>query len=339
MIDRVARIWLIVLGSAGLLSASAFAQSGLHNPEAPLLVLPDGESPALLAAADRLYREAQKSVSELEASGLNAEKIGKANVTAVRLQRLAERLKNRHEAAGFDYALRAGDFQQRLLAMAGQAKKVAGFTTSNSAQRLAALRDAGLPRIPGWTKQAVEQPEQVEQELFALLDAMQEHLIWLEASGASQYVVPFHDLAEAVRGRRAASDKQAVEAELDQQLAQRPPDGEPFLASLRGAAQEIQQHGQAAWQGQMLRGEQLLPAAYQHWQQLQIEFARRRALLWARRGASHEHTWELKDVEAAQRSLDDQMPAALAAIVSADAQRTSVTDAEAVYQQRPGEAP
>lgn len=338
MVMRTARVWSMVAALAFLWGARGAAQTGMHDPDAPLAVLPIGDSPALAAAADRLYRETQKEVVELEqwqkAGGMQAGKIGAAHVAAVRLERIAGRLKARREAAGFDFALRAGDLRQRLLRMAGELKQIQGFSTKGAMERLAALRDAGLPKIPGWRKQiSQENLAKVEVEVFALLDAMQEQLVWLEGNAPAEYLTPFQAIVDQVAGRTAEADRRAVEAELDQQLQQLQPDVAHLLAQLQAAAAEMEQSGQADWQENMLGGPQLVVAAHHQWQQLQRELQRRRAWLWARRGNSRENTPELQEVEEAQRTLAEQMPASLAAVVAADAQRVPASDAAAVYQE------
>ncbi len=285
-------------------------------------------------AISKRYRQAQADNDELwkkyEAQKLtigDARQVGPLVLLQAALRREAEFLKLRGEASGWDLSLRVAELDSRLLKMVRAMLKLPGINLNALLEQVKKANAAGTKRLP--QIQALIQKQQfcqAEGETYEIIDDMMRNAIWFPDTDLSGLFNPFNaplTSAAEVRRAKALAELQAI---VDQG---------PDFAKLRGelaqAAAAIGSTGQATWEGQSLAGPELLTAWHTGWPKLQAAAQRTVMAQWTLEQIGSTTNEKHQALIMSQSQFASGLSAALAAIVQADAMRTSGPEAAALY--------
>ncbi|WP_425614946.1 hypothetical protein NA78x_004830 [Anatilimnocola sp. NA78] len=276
------------------------------------------------AANDELWQKHQQKKLVLG----DARKFAPVYLLQAQLGREATMLKLRAEASGWDLATRVQELDLRLTAMVKEMIQLPNFPFAPLQEQVKRESAAGVKRLPaieGLIKR--KQYVQAEGELFEIVDAISKNAIWFPTADFSLYYTPFRPpLETATQARREASL-----AEL-KPIIDQGPDFAKLQEELTAAAASMGTSGQAAFDSQMLSGPEWLAAWHDRWPKLQA--ASQRAVM-AQIACEHIDTQappQSPTLLTKRHEFAVKLPQALAALIAADAQRTSGPEAASLYQ-------
>lgn len=334
------RLTLLCLCSLGLTS-TLLANPSTKSPET-LLKIRAGDKvngdylAADYAAISQRYAKAKATGDELwkrhAAKKLtlgDGRQVGPQAVLLAALKRDADFLQLRAEASGWDLAVRVDELENQLSTVVREVLLLPGINLTPLQQQLQKAHTAGLKRLPQIeTLIAQKKFVQAEGELYEILDDMTKFAVWFPTTDNSTLFKPFQ-IVPIEQARQARRD-QAVK-ELQAIVAQA-----PNLAQIQT---ELAQHaaavggtGQTNWKGATVTGSEFLSTWQQSWPKLQAATKRSLLAQWAIEQIAAGESKYVGQL-AAQQQFAQALPAAMAAIIQADAQRAAPADAARLYPQ------
>jgi len=326
-----------------LFSATSFAEDpNGKNPAIPLAVRPQADVEQLVTAAQALSAGIQKELStysESRATGklvaLAPKVIGQTAANTTKLQRLASQLELWGETAGVDYRLRSLRFRGELsdLIRAYRALPTKNETLRKALPTITA-RAAQLSKDLPTVAKLSSQGKQIDAEglLNAWADELEVFLCWFDEVDRGNVMKPFQKAREIVLPLAMQMRKDQIAGKLVDLRNQAAPDFMAILAEAKMAADGVRASGKATMGDKSLSGPEAVAALGQKWLAAQVGAAKARALDYAR--GLTPGTPAMKDYDsllAAHQPWSAQMPAAITAIIEADASRASANDAPALY--------
>lgn len=277
------------------------------------------------ATSDELWKKAEDKTLALG----DARQLGPLYLLIAALQRDAEYLKTRGEPSGYDLALRAAELDERLTRCIGELGSLPTLNRTALMNEINKSHAAGLKRVPqieGLVKR--NQFLQAEGEKVEIFDDMMRNGIWFRGPGLVEYFRPFQTPLPEATELRMAKAKEELQA-----IAAQGPDFAKLQSDLAQAATAIGGSGQATWNGQTLTGPDLLLAWNAQWTKVQAGAQRSAMADWTSEQIGGIASVKYEARLAAQKQFAQGVPAALAAIVQADAQRVTGPDAAALHKQ------
>jgi hypothetical protein len=333
--------WALALFVGGLLSGSAAAVE--LTDKTPTGVLEVREHPTtapIYRAACEAYDDSIEQIGrfvELRKQGkLKSAKLlplGQAYVRTLQLRRYSDRLVLLGEPAGFDLLRRQNQLQQQMRDLIHEYSMLPGVS-EQIGKGFSVLKRESDKRL----KKTLPQVKKLksEEKWQEANDAALEVLDDLYAMGAfyAPETWPFkpladeHGLLESDQVRRLILDAGVAEAQAAQE-AQRPAYDE-LLKNLTAAATSIGMSGLADVGGESLDGPAAVRRFGEAWKQVHLRAIQCQAYDWAQQ-AVRPGSLKGSETVAASQAFDSSIRAGLAGLIGADAQRSSVTDAEALY--------
>ncbi len=320
--------------------ADPVPEPSTENPDGLLRVRP--ENAEMFAAAQAAWQRAAmpiKNIATKRAQGqvgnISPKEVGEAQIATVQFRRLAERLALSGEPVGIELGHRASDFTGELTATVKAFKEIPG----NREKVAAAYRDGFVPaaqKASGKLNPIGKLAQQgkwelAEKEFFELYEPLEAMAIWYDANELTQPLMPFGAAYKAIYDqmltqRRAAAEKQLVDARKAAL-----PDLAALIRQAQDAATTISASGRASLDGQALTGPAALTLLGKKWQAAHLAALRARALAWALQHVTARGVPDLATSEDSFNQAAQGMPAALAGLIDADAQRTPPAEVAALY--------
>lgn len=333
--------WLVVcsLFTVSIAPSSLFAQATTKNPLGLLTIRPSQPIPGDHVSADYQaisgrYAEARKLCDELwqkyEDKKLvlaDGKLVGALELLICKLTRDWEYLKLRAEPCGYDLQIKVGELSRRRSLIVNELIKTPGFNSAALMEQFKRAHDAGLKRLPPIQNLITrKQFVMAERELYEIVDEMRKYSVWFPDGDFRDYYSPFLVPVDAAVALR----KQNAEAELVE-ILKGAPDFAKLQADLQQAASAIGSTGQATWNGQTVTGPQLIDAWRQQWPAVQGAAQRTAMTYWSLTHIRNANAGEHVALLTAQKAFVEQLPAAIAAIIAADAKRASAAEAATLY--------
>lgn len=324
-----------------ILSTEVRANPSTTDPEALLKITPSarlaGEHRTTdYAALQALYAKAKSQSDELwkkhEDQKLaigDARQIGPLYLQIAALRRSADSLISLAEPCGYDLSLRTTVLEIRLDKVVRALLQLPGVNQTLLMKEVEKANAAGMKRLPQIEALLKRQQYlEAEGELEEIFDSVMRHGVWILGREIEAYVQPFRTpLPEATQLRKAHVTKELLK------LAAEGPDFTQLQTELTQAAAAIGETGRATWNGQPLTGPELLQAWNQQWPKTQAAAQRAAMAAWKSENLNEKLHAKYRERLEAQQRFAQSLPATLAAIVRADAQRAAGPEAGTLYRQ------
>jgi hypothetical protein len=310
----------------------------LKEPAGPLAVRDQEESTELFQAAFALYEQLDRDVGQMRSrmesgklKGVKLQVLGEMECRLMQLQRAAGRLSRLGEAAGGDLVLRAAYLGNDLSAIKGawrvvpeNAQQLSGIVGPLIAQTEKRKKD--LAKAEALAKEG--KWEEAQEVLLRVIYELHRVGVWVDLN-----VRPYG----AFVALEAKTEPEAVAAVVtraaDQALVDRTglkPDWQALEAQIGQATQALGSNGKADVDGQSLEGPEALASFTQRWKALHVNACRCLALDWALDHLRQTDS-NASGFVSEQHRFHEQLAAALAGLIEADAGRADAAAAENLY--------
>jgi len=323
-------------------SASVLANRSDKEPNAPLDVHSPQLAPELLAQAQQLFDQNHAALAKFEklrqddmAAKIDPLQVGKTYANAVKLRRTADQLMQLGETAGYDYHLRASQQATALNATIGalQALPQAQQAIANTRTRARQVAQAAQKQVPKIERMIEDEAWlKAEAELHQTLDELEIYLGFLTVADRMQILMPWRDMLTQIETAAKGVRQEQALAQLVARRDAALPDYEAFLEKLKAAADDVCTSGKHTLDGEARTGPELIAYFDTAWKALHVQVINALAIEWARATLIGEiPSAEWTACEENYADFSTKMPAALATIVTADAQRVSDAYAADLY--------
>jgi hypothetical protein len=333
----ILRVWLI-LGAFGS-AAPCSAAPSTEDPLGAFAVRKEAPVDEWQATAESLYREAIAELrsTQQEAESDNAQRIsirtiGDIHVGLRRVERLGERLLLFGETAGYDFVERVEAANRELADVMSQIRKLPHARSRIDAsygtfRREAKNKQRGLSRIESMTERGSYAG--ALEAVNDILDELARMAVWYPIDKRASVLKPFWTVRTEPAEKMEAQWKALAAEQLSTAAAEEKPDFDLLLALLRQAAQGLRQQAKVSFAGRERTGPEVFRAAWEQWQNLQLEAARYRALCWM--NAQPESEAALRAMLEDAGSFEQSIHGAMIALIEADADRAAADQIKPLY--------
>ena len=309
------------------------------EPAALLDVRSGKVSRGLLAKGQKLYTEAQTNVDEFEKKladdqlkSIRPQQINRTYATIRQLGRAADELEAIGETAGVDLRLRSEDLQKRVNQVIDAYRVLPDIAAGLSRSR--ELLSQRIDRAQAKRTRAEQLTQQgkyadAARTIFSATDELFPMAAWYREERLAKSLRPFdkahRDAHAGLLQLRTESMVQTVSKLRDRET----PDFAGIIDNVRSAADAIRVKGSVQIDQETLGGPALVIHFGEQWKQLQLATLRCRALDWAM-GMTPQEV-DQGDLAMSHAEFSDEMAAALAVLIDADAERVNNQNAGALY--------